>query len=201
MIKEVGQTGTNAQEHETNLQTVVVPFIPTSTTVEIAIQLSSFEHIRGGFSAAPVIGEWEAVKEDFLFERYMTIFVATIILVVGITTFIIGLMNRNEKTFLTFGMFSIVIAIREGVAVPFLYHELPLSLSYVTATRIEYITTTIAFTLYAIFIYLSYDKLFSKRVLYFNATILLSLTLLSIFTEPRIFQTAFFGVFPVLFFS
>lgn len=200
MIKEVGQTGTNAQEHETNLQTVVVPFIPTSTTVEIAIQLSSFEHIRGGFSAAPVIGEWEAVKEVFMFERYMTIFVATIILVVGITTFIIGLMNRNEKTFLTFGMFSIVIAIREGVAVPFLYHELPLSLSYVTATRIEYITTTIAFTLYAIFIYLSYDKLFSKRVLYFNATILLSLTLLSIFTEPRIFQTAFFGVFPVLFF-
>ena len=94
-------------------------------------------------------------------------------------------------------MFSIVIAIREGVAVPFLYHELPLSLSYVTATRIEYITTTIAFTLYAIFIYRSYDKLFSKRVLYFNVIVLLSLALLTIFTEPRIFQTAFFGVFPV----
>lgn len=198
MIKAVGQTGANAQAHETELQTVIVPFIPTSTTVEIVIQLSSFEHIRGGFSAAPVIGDWEVVKRDFLLERYMTIFVGTIILVVGLTTFIIGLMNHNEKVFLTFGMFSIVVAIREVVAVPFLYHELPISLSYITATRIEYITTTIAFTLYALFIYLSYDKIFSKWVLYFNAIVLLSLTFLSIFTEPAIFQTAFFSVFPIM---
>lgn len=199
-IKEVGKTGTNATEHESNLQTVIVPFIPSSPTVEIAIQLSSFDHIRGGFSEAPVIGEWESVKREFLIERYMTIFIATVILVVGLMTILIGLMSQSEKKFLTFGLFAVVVAVREVVAVPFLYHELPFSMSYVTATRIEYITTTIAFSLFAVFVYQLYNQLFSKWILYFNVIILMSLTFLSAFTEPKFFQTAFFSVFPFMIF-
>ncbi len=199
-LKEVGKVGTNANEHETDLQSVIVPFIPTSPTVEIAIQISSFDHIRGGFSSAPVIGDWETIKHDFLLERYTTIFVGTIILIVGMATLTIGLMNRHEKVFLTFGMFAIVVAIREAVAVPFLYHELPFSISYVLATRIEYITTTICFSLYAIFIYLLYNKLFSKLVLYFNVIVLLSIAFLSTFTDPKFFQSTFFSVFPFMIF-
>lgn len=199
-LKEVGKIGTNKHEHETNLQTVIVPFVPASSTVEIAIQISSFDHIRGGFSSAPIIGDWETIEQNFLLERYVIIFIGTINLIVGLATLTIGLMNRNEKMFLTFGMFAIVVAIRGAVEVPFLYHELPFSLSYVLATRVEYITTTVCFALYAIFIYLLYNNLFSKWVLYFNVFVLLSIALLSTFTEPKFFQSVFFGVFPFMLF-
>lgn len=199
-IKDVGKTGENADKHETNLQTVLVPFTTSTPTIEIAIQLSSFNHIRGGFSAAPTIGEWESIKEDFLFERFTTIFIGTIILIVGLTTSLIGLMNRHEKLFLTFGLFSVTVAIRELFAVPFLYHELPFSISYITATRMEYVTTTISFSLFVIFISQLYKKIFSKWILYFIIGILSFLTILTIFTEPSFFQNAFFSALPLLIF-
>lgn len=199
-IKDVGKTGENADKHETNLQTILVPFTTSTPTIEIAIQLSSFNHIRGGFSAVPTIGDWESIKEDFLFERYTKIFVGTIIFIVGITTSLIGLMSRNEKVFLTFGLFSVIVAIREIFTEPFLYHELPFSISYITATRMEFMITTISFSLFVIFISRLYKKIFSKWILYFITGILSILTMLTIFTEPSFFQNAFFSVFPLLIF-
>lgn len=197
-IQEVGKVGSNAADHESKLQSVIAPFKPNNETVEIAIQLSSFNHIRGGFSSAPEIGDWNSIQHDYELKRYTTIFEGTIILIVGIVTFMIGVLIRYEKLFLTFGLFAIVIAIREGVAVPFLYHDLPIQMTYVFATRLEYITTTIAFSLYAIFVYILYNKLFAKWFLYLNVIVLVSIAVLATFTEPKFFQNVFFSVFPLM---
>lgn len=197
-IQEVGKVGSNADDHESKLQSVIAPFKPNNETVEIAIQLSSFNHIRGGFSSAPEIGDWNSIQHDYELKRYTTIFEGTIILIVGIVTFMIGVLIRYEKLFLTFGLFAIVIAIREGVAVPFLYHDLPIQMTYVFATRLEYITTTIAFSLYAIFVYILYNKLFAKWFLYLNVIVLVSIAVLATFTEPKFFQNVFFSVFPLM---
>lgn len=197
-IIEVGHVGKDANEHEIDLQTVIAPFTPTSTSIEIAIQLSSFNHIRGGFSGAPTIGEWDSIHKNFMQERYTVIFVGTIILIVGSVALTIGFMNRKEKLFFIFGLFAIVVSIRGSVEVPFIYHELPIPISYVMATRLEYMTTTICFSLYAIFIYLLYKKLYSKWYLFFNLSILLVITVISMFTEPKFFQNAFFSVFPLM---
>ncbi|GFN31358.1 sensor domain-containing diguanylate cyclase [Paenibacillus xylaniclasticus] len=195
-LKEIGKVGTNASEHETVLRTVIVPFTPTSSTVEIAIQVSSYDHIRGGFSAAPAIGDLETIERNYQLGRYLTICVLTIISLVGIATLMIGLMNRHEKLFLTFGLFAIGIAIRGVVTVPYLYNDLPLSLSYELATRIEYISTSVSFALYALFIYFLYNKLFSKWIIHANLIVFLSIAVLATFTEPKLFQKLFFGVFP-----
>lgn len=197
-IIDVGQVGSNRAEHETDLQTVIASFVPKTATFEVAIQLSSFDHIRGGFSAAPIIGEWEDLHQKFLLERYVVIFVGTLILIVGLATFMIGLLSRKEKLYLTFGLFSIFISLRGAVAVPFIYHELPFPISYVLATKLEYITTPICFALYAIFIFLLYNRLFSKWYLFFNLAILFMIVIVSVFTEPVFFQKVFFSVFPLI---
>lgn len=198
LYEEVGKVGTNAQTHERNLQSVVIPLKPRSETLEITIQVSSFDHIRGGFSGAPVLGEWDVMYKAFAKERYETIFIATIIFIVGVMTLMIGLIDRTEKMFFTFGLFALVVAARGLVSVPFLYHEIIPSMSYEWATRIEYFTTNLCFSLYAIFIYLLYNKLFSKWILYPGVLVLSILCILSLFADVVTFQEAFFSIFPVL---
>jgi diguanylate cyclase (GGDEF) domain len=195
-LKEVGKVGTNASEHETGLKTVTVPFIPTSSTVEIAVQVSSYGEIRGGFSAAPIIGDLDTLERLHLSGRYLTVLVEAIIFIVGIATLTIGLMNRNEKMFLAFGLFAIGIAVRGLVTVPYLYNDLPFSISYLAASRVEYISTSISFALYALFIYFLYNKLFSRKIIIANLVVFLSIAVLSTFTEPKVFHTLFFSAFP-----
>lgn len=197
-LGEVGKVGTTETEHKTDLQSVILPFISPTKEVEVAIQVSSFQHIRGGFSDLPTIGDWESIQRTYNSERYVTIFIATIIFVVGLSTLAIGIMDRNQKLLLTFGIFAIVVAIRSIFAVPFIYHELPIPISYELATRFEYITTTLCFSLYAIFIYILYNKLFAQWMLYLNVGILTVLGILAVFTSPQFFQTMFFNVFPFM---
>lgn len=194
LYEEVGRVSDNADEHERKLQSVIVPIKVNTPTLQIAIQLSSFEHIRGGFSGAPVLGDWASLSKGYLFERYTAIFLMAIIFIVGAMTVAIGVVERQEKMLFVFGLFSLVVAVRGVVAVPFLYHELPIPLSYEWATRLEYITTNVCFSLYALFIYLLYNKLFSKWILYPSVLILWALALLAVFAPIPVFQGAFFSI-------
>lgn len=198
LYEEVGKVGTNAQTHERDLQSVVIPIKPRSETIEIAIQISSFNHIRGGFSGAPILGEWDTMYKSFVMERYESIFIGAIILIVGMMTLIIGIIERKEKMFFTFGLFALVVAVRGLVSVPFLYHDVTPWMSYEWATRLEYFTTNLCFSLYAIFIYLLYNKLFSKWILYPGVLLLWSLAGLSLVADVVTFQEAFFSMFPAM---
>ncbi|MEE1130277.1 MAG: diguanylate cyclase [Caryophanon sp.] len=198
LYEEVGKVGTNAQTHERDLQSVVVPVKPRSETIEIAIQISSFNHIRGGFSGAPILGEWDPMYKSFVTERYESIFVGTIIFIVGTMTLIIGVIERKEKMFFMFGLFALVVAARALVSVPFLYHDVAPWLSYEWATRLEYFTTNLCFSLYALFIYLLYNKLFSKWILYPGVLLLWTLAILSLIADVVTFQEAFFNMFPAM---
>ena len=198
LYEEVGKVATNEEEHERNLKTVIIPISTPLSEVEIAIQLSSFHHIRGGFSAAPIIGEWEFLHQAFIWERYIAIFVIGIIFIAGLLTFTIGVLHRKEHLFLVFGLFALVVAVRGIVAEPFLYHDLPIGISYETATRLEYFTTNTCFALYALFIYILYNKLSSKWINFPCIIILITLAVLSLVTDMPIFQTLFFSVFPIM---
>lgn len=198
LYREVGRVGTTAATHERNLQSVLIAIQDVTETLEIVIQVSSFDHIRGGFSAPPTLGEWEAMHGAFVTERYAAIFIATIIFIAGLITLAIGLLERKERMFLTFGLFALVVAARGVVAVPFIYHDLPFQLSYEWATRLEYFTTNVCFMLYAMFIYLLYDKLFSKWILYPGIAVLSTLAVLSLVADVVTFQEAFFSTFAAM---
>lgn len=192
LLTEIGQVGKNEQTHETDLKPVLLPVIFDQQQVELVIQLSSFNHIRGGFSGGLQLGDWHELSNQYQFERLAVAFVSSIVLVVGLLALMIGVLGKGEKILLTFGLFSVGVAVRAVFSVPFVYHDLPFDISYVWATKLEYISTNVVFLLYVWFIYLLFKALVSKIIIYGSVAILGALAFISLLTEPVIFQSLFF---------
>ena len=191
LLTEIGKVGTSARNHETNLQSIIVPVKFEQSKITLAVQLSSFEHIRGGFSEALSIGDWDSISDAFERERLIGAFLVGIIFIAGGFTTLIGLLSQDEKVLLTFGLFSIGVAIRAIFGAPFIYHELPFEISYLLATKIESILTSLVFMLYVVFIYLLFKRIVYKPVFIVSEAILVIIAILSLVTEPITFQTAF----------
>lgn len=193
----VGTVSSNKANQKNSLQSQLIPLKLTSTSVEISIQVSSYNHMRGGIPIAPSIGDWYALNDTQKLNAIIIIFTAGIIFVAGVLTLLIGLMNRSEKALLIFGFFCLFIATRSFFTAPFIYHPFPIDISYLIATKIEYLTTNLAFICYAIFIYLKFKDFYSRRILFSTISILTVNILLTIFTEPLIFQMVFFTLLPL----
>lgn len=196
-VRAVGSISTNKENQKNKLQSQLIPLKLTSTSVEISIQVSSYNHMRGGIPIAPSIGDWYSLNDTQKSNAVIIIFTAGIIFVAGVLTLLIGLMIRSEKSMLIFGLFCLFIAIRSFFTSPFMYHTFPIDSSYLIATKIEYLTTNLAFICYAAFIYLKFKDFYSRRILISTISILIVNIILTIFTEPLIFQMVFFTLLPL----
>mgnify|MGYP003812643853 CR=1 FL=1 len=193
---ELGRVGTSKETHQASSKSAFVPLKVERPDVTIAVQLSSFEMMRGGFSASPIIGEYEYLLRMGHFERYINVFCIGIIFIAGITTALIGILRRQEFNYLVFGLFCLFVSVRAIFTVPYLYHDLPFTIPYVAASRIEYFTSSVAIALYATFICLLFKRYYSKVFLYVCLGILAGLGLLSLFARPALFIPAFLNMFP-----
>jgi len=193
---ELGRVGTSKETHQASSKSAFVPLKVERPDVTIAVQLSSFEMMRGGFSASPIIGEYEYLLRMGHFERYINVFCIGIIFIAGITTALIGILRRQESNYLVFGLFCLFVSVRAIFTVPYLYHDLPFTIPYVAASRIEYFTSSVAIALYATFICLLFKRYYSKVFLYVCLGILAGLGLLSLFARPALFIPAFLNMFP-----
>lgn len=192
LLTEVGTVGTSANEHDTDLKPLLLPVTFNEHQITLAVQLSSFQHIRGGFSEGFKLGEWDELSKAYYLERMVVSFVTGVVLVVGVLSFVIGLLAKGQQLLLTFGFFCTGVAIRSVFSVPFIYHDLPFDISYIWATKMEYMTTNLVFLLYVWFIYLLFKELVSKVIIYGSVSILATLAIISLVTEPVFFQTLFF---------
>lgn len=191
-IATSGQVGRTEAEHVTMLESQTGYFKVEESVITIAIQISSFAHIRGGLANPLFIGEASLVDRQFQQQVYFIIVLLGIILAVGILTLIIGLLRREEKAFLAFALFCFSIVVRTLMTVPFIYRLLPIDISYVTATKLEYIATCLTAMFYVWFIYYLYRDLFKRSVVVFNSVILATIVLITLFTQPLFFQQVFF---------
>lgn len=191
-ILESGKVSSHAKTHETMLESKIGYFEVEQTQFIIAVQISSYEHIRGGFANPLIFGEAEKVEIEFNNQIFLLLFFTGILIISGVLTLFIGLLRKEEKAFLVFGFFCFIVAIRTMFTVPFVYRVMSMDISYVNATRIEYITTILVALFYILFIYYLYKEIFSKRILMMNNILLLFLVTLTIFTQPVIFQKVFF---------
>ncbi|MER2106215.1 MAG: diguanylate cyclase [Solibacillus sp.] len=194
-VLESGTVGINSASHDTMLERKTGYFDVEQQTFTIAVQISSFNHIRGGFANAILLGEPAKIQKETDQQNFMILFIIGILTIIGLLTILVGLYERTERRLLVFGLFVLTVVTRTLVTVPFLYRLLPLPISYELATRTEYITTILIGYLYTVFIYMVFTDLFHKWVVYLNFAILTFLAISILFTEPATFQAVFFKGF------
>ncbi len=118
-IARNGIVGENSASHSAEMAPRTGYFIPQSDEVLVTIQVSSFDHIRGGFENSIYIGEASVVSKNFNINMIGTLFMNGCIFIIGLFMILFALYRRQEHLFLIFGLFAMLISARALFAVPF----------------------------------------------------------------------------------
>lgn len=193
-VAKNGVVGVDETSHIAEMAPATGYFIAQEEEVLLTMQLSSFEHIRGGFENAIYLGEASVVSQKFNTKMTMTLFINGCIFIIGLFMFLFAFYRRQETLFLIFGLFAILISVRALFAVPF-YYTLISDISWLWGTRLEYILTIGTSMLYVILLWKWHEQEFSKKVMYGLVIVHVSLIVITLFTQPVLFQKLFFNVF------
>lgn len=194
-IAKNGKVGQNSLSHDAEMSPEIGTFFPQSDELLLTMQLSSFDHIRGGFENSIYLGESSAVSRKFNKDIIVTLFINGCIFIIGLFMVLFALFRRREHVFLVFGIFSMLISVRALFTVPFYYKLIFLEMSWLWGTRLEYILTEASSMFYIILLWYWHKEEFSKKVVSVLVAIHLSLIVTTLFTQPVFFQALFFKVF------
>lgn len=194
-IARNGQVGENASEHASEMSPDIGYFFAQSNQVRITIQVSSFEHIRGGVENSIYFGDASLVSRKFNTNIIGILFINGSIFIIGLFMVLFALYRRQEHVFFIFGMFAMLISMRALFTVPFYYTQIFFNMSWLWGTRLEYILTEASSLFFVILLWQWHKEEFSKKVVYGLTLVHAILIIITLFTQPVFFQELFFKVF------
>jgi hypothetical protein len=153
LLAEPFRSGTVGPTRETSVGTprnAVVPFT-AGGDVLLTIQVSNFEHARGGSGPAPLLGTAEAIGGRDRHRRMVDFFVLGLLILVGVQQLVQFVTNRVDRASLWFGLVCLVIAGRVFILGRYPADEVT-DVWTVTSLRLEYVTGYFGVPLIALFI-------------------------------------------------
>ena len=194
-VAKNGVVGQDSLSHDAEMSPRIGYFVGESGEMQLTIQVSSFNHIRGGLENSMYLGESSVVANKFNANMIGTLFVNGCIFIIGLFMVLFAMYRRQEHVFLIFGLFAMLISVRAIFAVPFYYSLIFLNMSWLWGTRLEYILTEATSMFYVILLWKWHEKEFSKKIMQGLVFVHLALIIVTLFTQPMFFQALFFKVF------
>lgn len=195
LLTSNGRVGTDSSSHQAEMAPRTGSFTPKDNQVLLTMQVSSFQHIRGGFENSIYIGHAEVIYQKNESSLITSTFINGLVFIIGIFMVLFALYRRKEYLFLLFGIFSILISARSFFTVPFYYTIIFPNMSWLWGTRWEYILTLASSMFFNILMWKWHENQFSKKLLYPIVGLHIALIFITLFTQPVVFQDLFFKAF------
>lgn len=197
MIAEVGHVGDHIH-HQTMMAPKLTSFFSQDNEVEITLQASSFNHIRGGLENPIFIGFSQPILQKFYRQVIPLSLMSGVLLMIGSFMLLFSLYRRQshyfENPLLFLSLFILCLSLRTFFAVPFLY-SLFTDISWLWGTRGEYLFTQFACLFFLLYIYLLPQKLVHRYIFYISSILILMNIGITLTQQPIIFQDFFFRSF------
>lgn len=190
-----GVVGQDSDSHIAEMAPRIGYFIAKSDEILLTMQVSSFDHIRGGFENSIYFGQASVMTQKFNTNVIVTLFINGCIFIIGLFMLLLAWYRRKELLFFVFGMFCVLISVRALFAYPFYYTIIFSEIPWLWGTRLEYILTEASSWFYVILLWQWHKEEFSKKVLIGLSLVHLTLIVMTLFTQPVFFQALFFKVF------
>lgn len=183
-----GIVSPDPQEAKPSYRTALYDLAIHGDSVELIIQVANFHHRKGGLWETVKFGSYDAIHS---YREYMLIFegfLAGSLVIMGFYHIGLYLLRRKDRSAIWFGLFCLDIALRilvtgerilHGV-IPFEYWEALL--------KTEYLSMSIGYTLFALFLGSLYPDEFSQRIMQILIGINLTLVPVILFTPARIYS-------------
>ena len=195
LIASNGVVGVDAVSHQTEMAPRMNSFEVQKEQFLVVMQLSSFEHIRGGFNNPIYIGTTDAVTKRYNNELFLQVFLIGGIFAIGLFIGMFVLLKNTLREYFWFALFCFGVAVRGLFIVPFVYTLTVFDLSWEWGTRLEYVTTIVTTMIYMILITKWYKGYYAKWIIWAEQAILFVLLVITLLTPPVIFQDWFFKLY------
>ena len=187
LVTQKGRVGINDEESIPKWMTVTKPFAANDDTLEFVLQISNFDHSKGGLAIAPELG----IADDLLQEQ-QTLLGADLLLTGALIMgglFFMGLFlfGRKNKAILYFSLFCIVYSYRIIGTGEYYLHTIFPHLSWYLTIRLEYISLFLSPFLFMLFMQSVYPKETGKIPAMILKVTSLTLVLISLLLPPVIF--------------
>ena len=165
-ISSGGTVGKNKMESVPGYWPNVSDFQPDSNQLEIILQISNFHFWKGGPWESIIIGSEKEVREKREGRLTLALFLFGSIFIMGFYHLVLFFFRKQDRSYIYFGIFSLLIALRILVTGEYYFFRLFPGAAWGTVLKIEYLTFYIGFPVFFMFIQSLFYREFSKKILY-----------------------------------
>ena len=182
-----GKTGCSKDTYTPYWLPITKSFIIDKHEVELVLQISNFDHNKGGASQSIIIG----TSKELFANREQQLSIALLLtgaLIMGGLFFLgLFLFGRQNKAVLYFSLFTIIYSYRIIGTDLYFFHSLFPGIKWIITTRLEYLTLFLSTFFFMRFLEIIYPKETSKIMANFLKGTTLILVVVSLFFPARIF--------------
>ncbi len=182
-----GEVGTNKNTSKPYWLPLTASFIGNSNNIHIIVQISNFQHNKGGASQLIKLGTAKQLFRDREMNLGIDLLLTGALIMGGLFLLGLFLFGRQNKAVLYFALFCLVYSYRIIGTEPYYLHNIFPELSWQITTRLEYLTLFLSTFLFMYFIQILYPKETSKLMANLLKVTTLILVLLSLFTPASWF--------------
>lgn len=112
LVTKVGKVGTSRDSSVPKITTELIPFTPKNQSVEIIIQVSNFQHERGGIVNNILLGTANQLITQTSLQTASELFITGSIISIGFYHLMLYWRRKSDKAPLFFGLFCLIWGIR-----------------------------------------------------------------------------------------
>lgn len=112
LVSSNGKVGSNDKESEAEYLTREVFFTSQEPYIEIVLQISNFQHQKGGFWYSLEIGSAQQIENSALFKLWFNMFLIGALFIIGLYHLGFYIFRRKERSALYFALFCLDVAVR-----------------------------------------------------------------------------------------
>ncbi|MEQ9300350.1 MAG: response regulator [Cyclobacteriaceae bacterium] len=198
LIGRNGLVATSKDDHVPFWKPQSIPFIPRNDTMLLSIQVSNFDHSKGGIREPLLISSSKVMDRLYLENNAYDYVLMGCLLMGGLFFLGLYLFGRNEASMLLFSLFCITYSYRIIGAKNYSLHYLFEQIPWRMAIRLEYATLFLSGVLFVAYNYFLYPKEFNKNYFRAAAGACLAFFLVTLFFPAYYFTQLLIPFFAVI---
>jgi signal transduction histidine kinase/CheY-like chemotaxis protein len=192
-----GVVGTSEATSKPHWSTETRPVTPVNDTLHLLLQISNFQHVKGGASQPIVIGLRSKIEATNHVVNAFDYFLTGCIFMGGFFFLGLYLFGRHDKSILYFALFCLTYSYRIIGSRQYALHSMFPNLDWTWTIHCEYLSLFLAVTFFALYTRYLYPKDAPQKILFIMAGICFAFALITIFSPP-IFFTRLIDLFMVI---
>lgn len=188
LLASNGRVGSKAGESSAQYLAEEVFFTSQENTIELVLQISNFEHQKGGFWYSLEFGSAQQIEKSTLFKLWFNIFIIGALFIIGLYHLGFYIFRRKERSAFYFALFCLVVAVRSTTFNEYLLTRFINDLNWQLVIKIEYLSLYLILPISVTFFHTLFPDEFPKKIVRGIQFITLAFSAFVIVTPASVFS-------------